>query len=114
MSEDTQNTKNESQAPGFELKPRYIDAFMTLLLSKAGGVERITIEQLEKFDENDHCQWYFDKENNAWIVAMPGAELTAETVTQKLKNRAAVLLSRLKPKRKRGIIKPNKKLFIPN
>lgn len=55
--------------PAFD--PKYLQAFLVLMLHKLGGTETITMAQLESFPENAEVVWTFDEEKQAVTVTCP-------------------------------------------
>jgi len=72
-----------------EFKADYVKAFVALMLFKLGGSETITLELLEKFPEKECPQVIWEPKLKAFTLKSPR-------------------------KRRRGILKPKRKLILPN
>ena len=67
-----------------EFKPKYIKAFLGLLLFKTGGKETITVEQLEKFPDTEEAliiDW--DPDKKAFSIEIRGYEPPKAILTPK-------------------------------
>lgn len=69
-----------------EFKPEYLQAFLALLLLKAGGKQTITVDLLKRFPPNECPQLSLSDDGKAFVMTSP----------------------------KRGIVTPGRKLIIPN
>ncbi len=60
-----------------EFKAEWINAFLIILLDKSGGIQGLTLEQLEKFDElkgGKEPEFSWNGELKAFIIKSPGYE----------------------------------------
>ena len=72
-----------------EFKDEYVPAFCALMLFKLGGAEKITVELLEKFPKKETPIISWSPDDKSFVMSNP------------------------KAKRKRGIVKPKKKIVMP-
>lgn len=70
-----------------EFKTEYVPAFCALMLHKLGGMQQITVELLEKFPKKGTPVISWNPETKAFVMKLP-------------------------KKRKRGIIKPSKRIIL--
>lgn len=83
------NNKQPEEEP--EFKDVYVPAFCALMLHKLGGMQQITVELLEKFPESETPVIDYNPHKKTFVM-----------MTQAYHK---------KKKRKRGIIKPSRKIF---
>lgn len=86
------NNKEKPIEP--EFKDYYVAAFCALMLTKLGGMQQITVELLEKFPSKDTPIIEYNPENKSFVMK--------------------TLAYHNRKKRKRGLIKPRRKLILPN
>lgn len=84
--------KNECQEKEPVFKDEYVPAFCALMLHKLGGMQQITVELLEDFPEAEVPVIDYNPDKKTFVM-----------MTQAYHK---------KKKRKRGLIKPSRKLFL--
>ena len=65
---------NTKLVPDFD--PKYVEAFIHLMLHKLGGFQTIPLEKLKDFPAGQESKIYWDEQQEAFTISIPDVKVT--------------------------------------